>query len=94
MPGLVAMELVSADAAGDRGGAGVGIEDPLFLRLLCVINARRTATTADWPSRAKTLALHPIQVPTDRTVHMQATGLLPCLRTQVMFCLEACHRQI
>ena len=62
VPGLVVMELVSADAAGDRGGTGVGVEDPLFRRLLCVINARRTAATADWPGGAQTLALHPLQV--------------------------------
>ena len=66
MPGLVVMELVSADAAGDRGGTGVGMEDPLYRRLLCIINARRAAATADWPSGAQTLALHPLQVSPDR----------------------------
>lgn len=66
--GLVAMELVSADAAGDRGITGVGTQDPLFRRLLCVINARRKATTADWPSGAQTLALHPLQVSTQTDI--------------------------
>lgn len=75
VPGLVAMELVSADAAGDRGGTGVGIEDPLYQRLLCVINARRTATTADWPSGAQTLAVHPLQVSPDRLFPNKLCGL-------------------
>ena len=78
MPGLVVMELVSADAAGDRGGTGIGIEDPLYRRLLCVINARRMATTADWPGGAQTLALHPLQVPRKEVITWEAVRVLPC----------------
>ena len=59
--GLVVMEVVSADAAGDGGAGSGGVEDPAFQRLLCVINARRVAATADWPSGAATLSLHPLQ---------------------------------
>ncbi|KAK9832555.1 hypothetical protein WJX81_008597 [Elliptochloris bilobata] len=59
VPGLVVMELLSADAAGHSSSGGV--EDPLYRRLLCMINARHVATTADWPPGAQTLALHPLQ---------------------------------
>lgn len=60
VPGLVVMEVASADAADD-GGGHAGVCDPAFRRLLCVVNAQRVSATADWPSGAAALSLHPLQ---------------------------------
>lgn len=85
------MELVSADAAGDRGGTGVGIEDPLYRRLLCVINARRAAATADWPGGAQALALHPLQVSPDNRFPKRITVHIAVSAPACRACLVACQ---
>jgi len=64
VPGMVVMEIASADAVGGGGGGGgdaPGVSDPAYRRLLYVINARRQATLADWPAGAAALELHPLQ---------------------------------
>jgi len=59
---MVVMEIVSADAVSGGGdGDAPGVSDPAYRRLLCVINARRQATLADWPAGAAALELHPLQ---------------------------------
>ena len=57
VPGLIVMELQSADVAGFDGGT----IDPHNKRLVAVLNAQPSTITADYPPGVMSLQQHPIQ---------------------------------